>query len=95
MRCIGTAHITLLLQRNVTDAENVTNALRCNVTAFFKMKKMMKDHSVRDAVREILENVQASGRPLPSIRALRTKIGKGSLGTISEAVNDWKQEKLV
>lgn len=56
---------------------------------------MMKDQSVRDAVREILENVQASGRPLPSIRALRAKIGKGSLGTISEAVNDWKQEKLV
>ena len=56
---------------------------------------MIKDHSVRDAVREILENVQASGQPLPSIRALRAKIGKGSLGTISEAVNDWKQEKLV
>ena len=56
---------------------------------------MIKDQSVRDAVREILENMQASGQPLPSIRALRAKIGKGSLGTISEAVNDWKQEKLV
>ena len=56
---------------------------------------MMKDQSVRGAVREILENVQASDRPLPSIRALRAKIGKGSLGTISEAVNDWKQEKRV
>ena len=31
---------------------------------------MIKDQSVRDAVREILENVQASGQPLPSIRAL-------------------------
>ena len=53
---------------------------------------MMKDQSVRDSVREILESVRESDRQLPSIRA---KIGKGSLGTISEAVNEWKQEKLV
>ena len=56
---------------------------------------MMKDQSVRDSVREILESVQESDRQLPSIRAIRAKIGKGSLGTISEAVNEWKQEKLV
>ncbi|MGN1209873.1 MAG: DNA-binding protein [Duodenibacillus sp.] len=56
---------------------------------------MMKDQSVRDSVREVLENAQASGRQLPSIRAIRAKIGKGSLGTISEAVNEWKQAKLV
>ena len=31
------AIITLLLHRNVTDAENVSNALRCNVTAIFKI----------------------------------------------------------
>lgn len=55
----------------------------------------MKDQSVRDSVREILESVQESDRQLPSIRAIRAKIGKGSLGTISEAVNEWKQEKLV
>ena len=56
---------------------------------------MIKDHSVRDAVREILEIAQESNSQLPSIRAIRAKIGKGSLGTISEAVNEWKQEKLV
>ena len=56
---------------------------------------MMKDQSVRDSVREILESAQESDRQLPSIRAIRAKIGKGSLGTISEAVNEWKQEKLV
>ena len=56
---------------------------------------MMKDQSVRDSVREILESVRESDRQLPSIRAIRAKIGKGSLGTISEAVNEWKQEKLV
>ena len=55
----------------------------------------MKDQSVRDSVREILESAQESDRQLPSIRAIRAKIGKGSLGTISEAVNEWKQEKLV
>ena len=55
----------------------------------------MKDQSVRDSVREILESVRESDRQLPSIRAIRAKIGKGSLGTISEAVNEWKQEKLV
>ena len=56
---------------------------------------MMKDQSVRYSVREILESAQKSDRQLPSIRAIRAKIGKGSLGTISEAVNEWKQEKLV
>lgn len=56
---------------------------------------MMKDQSVRDSVREILESVRESDLQLPSIRAIRAKIGKGSLGTISEAVNEWKQEKLV
>ena len=56
---------------------------------------MMKDQSVRDSVREILESAQESDRQLPSIRAIRAKIGKGSLGTISEAVNEWKQEQLV
>ena len=56
---------------------------------------MMKDQSVRYSVREILESAQESDRQLPSIRAIRAKIGKGSLGTISEAVNEWKQEKLV
>lgn len=56
---------------------------------------MMKDQSVRDSVREILESARESDRQLPSIRAIRAKIGKGSLGTISEAVNEWKQEKLV
>ena len=56
---------------------------------------MMKDQSVRDSVREILESAQESDRQLPSIRAIRAKIGKGSLGTISEAGNEWKQEKLV
>ena len=55
----------------------------------------MKDQSVRDSVREILEIAQESNSQLPSIRAIRAKIGKGSLGTISEAVNEWKQEKLV
>ena len=55
----------------------------------------MKDQSVRDSVREILESARESDRQLPSIRAIRAKIGKGSLGTISEAVNEWKQEKLV
>ena len=55
----------------------------------------MKDQSVRDSVREILESAQESDRQLPSIRAIRAKIGKGSLGTISVAVNEWKQEKLV
>ena len=56
---------------------------------------MMKDQSVRDSVREIFESAQESDRQLPAIRAIRAKIGKGSLGTISEAVNEWKQEKLV
>ena len=56
---------------------------------------MMKYQSVRDSVREILESARESDRQLPSIRAIRAKIGKGSLGTISEAVNEWKQEKLV
>ena len=56
---------------------------------------MIKDQSVRDSVREILEIAQESNSQLPSIRAIRAKIGKGSLGTISEAVNEWKQEKLV
>lgn len=56
---------------------------------------MMKDQSVRDSVHEILESARESDRQLPSIRAIRAKIGKGSLGTISEAVNEWKQEKLV
>ena len=56
---------------------------------------MTKDQSVRDSVREILEIAQESNSQLPSIRAIRAKIGKGSLGTISEAVNEWKQEKLV
>ena len=51
---------------------------------------MMKDQSVRDSVREILESARESDRQLPSIRAIRAK-----LGTISEAVNEWKQEKLV
>lgn len=49
---------------------------------------MMKDQSVRDSVREILESVRESDRQLPSNRAIRAKIGKGSLGTISEAVNE-------
>ena len=62
---------------------------------FEVIEKMMKDQSVRDSVREILESAQENDRQLPSIRAIRAKIGKGSLGTISEAVNEWKQEKLV
>lgn len=62
---------------------------------FLNRLKMMKDQSVRDSVREILESARESDRQLPSIRAIRAKIGKGSLGTISEAVNEWKQEKLV
>lgn len=55
---------------------------------------MKQDQSIRDAVRGILENAATAGNELPSIRAIRAKIGKGSFGTISEAVNEWKQEQL-
>lgn len=37
---------------------------------------MMKNQIVRDSVREILENAQESGQQLPSIRSIRSKIGK-------------------
>ena len=55
--------VTVTLRCNVTDIENVSNALHCNVTAIFEeIKKMMKDQSVRDSVREILESAQESDR---------------------------------
>lgn len=55
---------------------------------------MKPNQSVRDAVWEILAAADTAGLECPSIRAIRAKVGKGSLGTISAVVNDWKQEQL-
>ena len=43
---------------------------------------------------QILEDAVAKGEPLPSIRGIRARIGRGSLGTISDAVKTWKQGRL-
>lgn len=42
----------------------------------------------------ILEEAAAKGVPLPSIRGIRARIGRGSLGTISDAVKQWKKDRL-
>lgn len=55
---------------------------------------MKNDQDVRSSVRSILDDTAAKGTGIPSIRAIRGMIGKGSLGTISEAVNSWRQEQL-
>lgn len=55
---------------------------------------MTQDQNIRDAVRNLLSASASAGQQCPSIRAIRAKIGKGSFGTISEIVNQWKQEQL-
>ena len=37
-----------------------------------------------------LDRIRANGKEIPSLRAIRSEVGGGSLSTISKAVNDWK-----
>lgn len=51
--------------------------------------------NVRDAVRTLLEQVQAENREIPSIRTIRAQIGGcGSMQTIAETVKQWRCENL-
>lgn len=44
---------------------------------------------------DLLNEAAAKGQKLPSLRAIRAKIGGGSLTRISEAVKAWQTQKLV
>ena len=39
---------------------------------------------------QFLDRISANGEEIPSLRAIRSEVGGGSLSTISKAVNDWK-----
>lgn len=39
---------------------------------------------------ELLDKIQATNQPLPSIRAVRSMVGSGSMTTISDIVREWK-----
>lgn len=39
---------------------------------------------------ELLDKIQAAKQPLPSIRAIRSMVGSGSMGTIADIVREWK-----
>ena len=45
---------------------------------------------VRTAVLKELDRIQGECLPLPSLRVLRARIGRGSLTTISDAVKEWE-----
>lgn len=51
--------------------------------------------TVHELIASILDEASKEGRPLPSLRALRAKIGHGSLTTISDAVKAWRVKQMV
>lgn len=51
--------------------------------------------TVHELIASILDETSKEGRPLPSLRALRAKIGHGSLTTISDAVKAWRVKQMV
>lgn len=51
--------------------------------------------NVKDAVRLYLDQMEAEGKPVPSLRAIRAGIGgRGSMETISMAVRAWRCSRL-
>ena len=52
------------------------------------------DKSVIEAVYEILDEAQAANEKIPALRVIRATIGRGSLSTISEAVKQWRLDRL-
>ena len=51
--------------------------------------------TVKETVFKLLDEAQAHGEPLPSLRTLRARAGAGSLTTISQAVKQWRLSKMV
>lgn len=48
-----------------------------------------------DTVFAYLDQTTAENKPVPSLRAIRAAIGKGSLTTVSEAVQQWRARQLI
>lgn len=52
------------------------------------------DKSVVEAVYEILDKAQGANEKIPALRVIRATIGRGSLSTISDAVKQWRLDRL-
>ncbi len=50
--------------------------------------------SVIEAVYEILDKAQNANEKIPALRVIRATIGRSSLSTISEAVKQWRLDRL-
>lgn len=50
--------------------------------------------SVQEEVFEILDKAQQESKPTPSTRLIRTLIGRGSMSTISKAVQEWNAKRI-
>lgn len=48
---------------------------------------------VRTAVRNILNKAKEAGEKLPSLRAIRAAVGRGSMTTISDIIHEWQLEQ--
>lgn len=48
-----------------------------------------------EIIESMLDEAVREGRPLPSLRAIRAKVGHGSLTTISSAVKAWRTKQMV
>jgi len=49
---------------------------------------------IRNEVLKVLDETAAAGEKTPSLRAIRARLGRGSLTTISEVVKGWKAGHL-
>lgn len=55
---------------------------------------MVSTIPLETSVTEILDKALAAGEPVPSIRAIRMKTGRGSLTTIANLVREWRINHL-
>ena len=51
--------------------------------------------NTKESVAALLNELAAANQPIPSLRAIRARLGTGSLSTISEAVKAWQESRLV
>ena len=48
---------------------------------------------VRAVVRNILNKAKEAGEKLPTLRAIRAAVGRGSMTTISDIIHEWQLER--
>ncbi len=49
---------------------------------------------VRAVVRNILDKAKEAGEKLPTLRAIRAAVGRGSMTTISDIIHEWQLEQV-